>query len=186
MRDREGGTWERAEEVLNQIAHAQQGHGSPGSTGASSARRWAWSSSASARNVPKESGSADPAERDYVRAVLDCYLWLPGTATVSSRHDRRCAQQLYRGGVPLDLVRAAMVVAVARRTFRRGDPLPRVRAVHYFMPVVEELLEFPCDPGYVQYLERQMRPLADAKAAQSGGKQVVVSRRSEGCRRTAG
>jgi hypothetical protein len=79
-----------------------------------------------------------------------------------------------------------MVVAVARRTFRRGDPLPRVRAVHYFMPVVEELLEFPCDPGYVQYLERQMRPLADAKAAQSGGKQVVVSRRSEGCRRTAG
>jgi hypothetical protein len=175
MRDREGGTWERAAEVLSRIAHPQQGHGSPGFTSASSARRWAWSSSASAGSGRKESGSADPAVRDYVRAVLGCYLWLPGTATVTSRHDRSCAQQLYRRGVPLDLVRAAMVVAVARRTFRRGDPLPRVRAVHYFMPVVEELREFPCDPGYVQYLEHQLRPLADAKAAQSGGKQTSPS-----------
>ena len=59
-----------------------------------------------------------------------------------------------------------MVVAVARRTFRRGaDPLPRVRAVHFFLPVVEEMLETPCDPGYVQYLEHQLRPLAAAKAA---------------------
>jgi len=175
MQDREGRTWERAAQILGQIANAQQGQISPDSTGASSARRWAGSSSASAGSGRKESGSADPAERDYVRAILDCYLWLPGTATVTSRHDRRCAQQLYRRGIPLDVVRSAMVVAMARRTFRRGDPLPRVRAVHYFLPVVEELREFPCDPGYVQYLELQLRPLADAKAAQSGGKQTSPS-----------
>jgi hypothetical protein len=67
----------------------------------------------------------------------------------------------------VDLIEIAMVVAVARRTFRRGDPQPRVRAAHDFMPVVEEFLEFPCDPGYVRHLERQLRPLADAKAAQN-------------------
>jgi hypothetical protein len=94
---------------------------------------------------------------------------LPGTSSVTSRHDRRCVEQLYRRGVPLEVVTSALVVAVARRTFRRGrDPLPRVRAVSYFLPVVEEMLEFPCDPGYVQYLEHLLRPLATAKAAESG------------------
>lgn len=121
------------------------------------------SSSGSAESSPKESGSE---EADCVRAVLDCYLWLPGTSSATSRHDRRCAQQLYRRGVPLEVVRSAMVVAVARRTFRRGGSLPRVRAVHYFLPVVEEMLAFPCDPGYLQYLEHRLRPLAAAKAAQ--------------------
>jgi hypothetical protein len=133
---------------------------------ASAASAPASSSSASAEIIPRESESNDPEERDYVRAILDCYLWLPGTACVVSRHDRRCAQQLYRRGIPLVIVRSAMLVAVARRTFRSGDPLPRVRAVHYFLPVVEEMQESPCDPGYVQYLESQLRPLAAAKAAE--------------------
>lgn len=100
-----------------------------------------------------------------MQAVLDCYRWLPGTSTVTSRHDRRCAQQLYRRGVPFEVVKSAMVVAVVRRTFRRGGPLPRVRAIHYFLPAVEEMLECPCDPEYVQYMEHKLRPLADAKRA---------------------
>jgi len=62
MQDREGRTWERAAQILGQIANAQQGQISPDSTGASSARRWAGSSSASAGSGRKESGSADPAE----------------------------------------------------------------------------------------------------------------------------
>lgn len=101
--------------------------------------------------------------REYVQAVLERYLWLPGTGTVTSRHDRRCARALFRQGVALDVVRNAMVVAVARRTFRAGAPLPRVRALHYFLPVVLELLESPVDPGWVQHLERKLRPLAAAK-----------------------
>lgn len=106
---------------------------------------------------PKESESA---ERDYVRGILECYLSLPGTASVTSRHDRSCAQALFRRGVPLDVVKGAMVVAVARRTFREGDPLPRVRALHFFLPVIDELLEEPCIPGYVEYLEQKLRTLA--------------------------
>jgi len=63
----------------------------------------------------------------------------------------------------LEVVRGAMVVAVARRTFRRGDPLPRVRALHFFLPVIDELLEFPCEPGYVRYLEHKLQPLIAEK-----------------------
>lgn len=114
----------------------------------------------SAGMSPKESGSGDSAERAYVRAILDGYLSLPGTASGTSRHDRKCAQTLFRRGVPLDVVKSAMVVAVARRTFREGDPLPRVRALHFFLPVIDELLEEPCLPGYVDYLEQKLRTLA--------------------------
>ena len=162
MRDREDPGWMKVAEVLQRIENMQKGHGS---CVASAVGSQVSSSSGSAERSPKESGSRDPLERDYVRAVLDCYLWLPGTSSVTSRHDRRCAQQLYRRGVSIEVVMSAMVVAVARRTFRQGASLPRVRAVHYFLPVVEEMLEFPCDPGYVQYLEYQLRPLAEAKFA---------------------
>jgi hypothetical protein len=162
MRNREDPGWKRVAEVLERIAKT---HEDDRSSVVSAVSGQVSSSSGSAERRPKESESSDPLERDYVEAVLDCYLRLPGTSSVTSRYDRRCAQQLYRRGVPLEVVRSAMVVAVARRTFRRGGPLPRVRAVHYFMPVIEEMLEFPCDPGYVQYLEQQLRPLAAAKLA---------------------
>jgi len=118
----------------------------------------------SAGMSPKESGSGDPVECDYVRAILDCYLNLPGTASVTSRHDRKCARALFRRGIPFDVVKAAMVVAVARRTFRDGDPLPRVRALHFFLPVIDELLEEPCIPGYVDYLEQKLQREAAAKS----------------------
>lgn len=172
MRGDENQGWDRVAEVLRRIASAKEGRGGPV---ASSASEPASSASASAASTPKESVSGDPAERDYVRAVLDCYLWLPGTASITSRHDRKCAQALFRRGVPLELVKTAMVVAVARRTFRSGGPPPRVRAVHYFLPVVEELLESPVAPGYVQYLEDLLRPLAAAKLSASGGKPSASS-----------
>ena len=166
MRGGEDRAWEKVAEVLRRIASAKEDRGCPA---ASSARKRVWSSSGSAGSTRKESASGDPAERDYVRAVLECYLWLPGTASVTSRHDRKCAQALFRRGVPLELVKTAMLVAVARRTFRSGGPLPRVRAVHFFLPVVEELLETPVAPGYVQYLEHKLRPLAAAKPNAGGG-----------------
>lgn len=138
---------------------ADSGHGL-NSHAASSVGEGASSSFGSAGTSPRASGSSDAEERHYVRALLDCYRQLPGTPRVMSRCDRRCARALFGRGVPLDLVESAMVVAVARRTFRRGDPLPRIRALHFFLPVIEELLEVACDPGYVQYLKGKLETLA--------------------------
>jgi hypothetical protein len=79
---------------------------------------------------------------------------------------------LFEQGVPLQVVNAALTVAVARRTFRGGEPLPGVRALHYFLPVIEEVqqsggLHAPlCDASYLAYLERKLRPLAAARKPQ--------------------
>lgn len=137
-----------------------------GSDAASSAGARGSSCCGSPEKSPTESGWKGAAEAEFVRAVLDYYLWLPGTATVVSRHDRACARALFRRGVPLEVVRGAMAVAVARRTFRQGHPLPRVRALHFFLPVIDELLEVPCEPGYARYLEQKLGPLAAVKAAE--------------------
>jgi hypothetical protein len=137
------------------------------SLGVSSAIVSASSSCDSAKSTPKESGRRDPAGREYVEAMLDFYLWLPGTPRSTSRYDRRYAKRLFERGVPLAVVETAMIVAVARRTFRTGDPLPPIRAVAYFGPAVEEVLELAPDTGYVRYLKDKLRPLAQAKVAPS-------------------
>lgn len=145
----------RKQEAELQIGGGDFGHG-PNSHAAPSVGAGASSSFGSAGASRRASESSDSEERRYVRALLDCYRQLPGTPRVTSRCDRKCAQALFRQGVPLGLVESAMVVAVARRTFRRGDPLPRIRALHFFLPVIDELLEVPCDPGYVQYLTNKL------------------------------
>jgi hypothetical protein len=38
-----------------------------------------------------------------------------------------------------------------------------VRSLHYFLPVVEEVLELPPDPGYLQYLAGKLQPLVAQK-----------------------
>ena len=150
-------------EVLRHLATARDhSHERPA---ASSAAAPASSFYGFRRQRPKETASPATVAQRYVQAVLEHYLWLPGTPSVTSRHDRRCAQTLYRRGIALEVVHSAMVLAVARRTFRTGTPLPRVRAVHFFLPVIDELLECPCYPDYIHYLKCKLRPLAAAKAA---------------------
>lgn len=140
-------------------------HAGEGRPAASSAGEPGSPGSGSRALRQKASGTdADAPVRQYVEAILERYLWLPGTSRVTSRHDRRCAETLFRRGVPLETVLAALMIGVARRTFRGGDPLPRVRALHYFSPVIEGLQQVDLDPTYLHHLERKLRPLATEKA----------------------
>jgi hypothetical protein len=150
--------WNRVGDVLQAVPRVA----SPDVLGAAAAA----SSSCDTPPTPrKASGRRDPRERDYVVAVLECYASSPDTPTVTSRHDRRCAQEWFRRGVPLEVVKSALILASARRLMRNGEPLPRVRAVAYYRPVVEELLETPCDPSYIAYLSRKLEPHVAAKRA---------------------
>lgn len=118
--------------------------------------------------LPAE-GGLQSLKRRYVEAVLGRYLWLPDTPVVCSRHDRRLAREWCERGIPLIVIEAALLLAATRRALREPylKPLPRVRALHYFAPVVRELLEEPEDPDhdYLVCLLRRLRPLAEVKAA---------------------
>ena len=104
-------------------------------------------------------------ERLYLEAVLTTYSSLPGTPERPSRQDRRLARDLCRRGVPLRTVRTALLLAAARRTLRSGPPLAPVRTLHYFLPAIDEVLEHPPDPGYVDYLAAKLKPFASQKTA---------------------
>lgn len=110
-------------------------------------------------------GLSHEAERHYVETVLDRYLWLPVTPVRLGRQDHRCARALYARRVSLEVVEGALLLAAARRTFRPkdADPLRPIGALHYFLPVIEELLETGMPPGYTEYLIARLRPLAEAK-----------------------
>lgn len=103
----------------------------------------------------------DP-DRDYVGRLLALYRHTPDTSGRIRRTDRRLAASLRARGVPLQTVHAALLLASARRAFRprRAQPLAPIATLHYFLPVIDELVASPLDPAYFQHLRRRMAPLA--------------------------
>jgi hypothetical protein len=96
----------------------------------------------------------DVSAANYVRAVLELYLALPETPVRPSRADRLTAAELYRRGVPLFNVEAALALACARRAGRdqSAPPLNPIRSLRYFLPVIEEIAAWPSLPlAYLQY-----------------------------------
>jgi hypothetical protein len=100
----------------------------------------------------------------YVQAVLDLYRTVPGVLGRVRRADRELADRLFHNGVPFHAIRNAFIVAAARRIRNNAfaTPLPPVRSLHYFLPVLQEVIERP--PGYreiedmLQVLSRECSP----------------------------
>jgi hypothetical protein len=71
--------------------------------------------------------------------------------------------QLWEREVPLRIVEAAFLLASARRAARRPDaiPLGPIRSLHYFLPVIQELLHTPLHHGdaYLAYLRSKVPTL---------------------------
>lgn len=95
----------------------------------------------------------------YRQTLLDLYLRLPDTPRRLSRNDVRLVRQLWERDVPLRIVETAFLLASARRAARRPDamPLGRIRSLHYFLPVLEELLAHPVPESYLAYLRTKMQ-----------------------------
>jgi hypothetical protein len=94
----------------------------------------------------------------YVQTVLDLYLALPDTPTRVSRFDRSLALQLFQRAVPRSTIEDAFLLASARRLCRPVDapPLGPIRSLHYFLPVIEEIIHQPLPAGYVHYLRHKL------------------------------
>jgi hypothetical protein len=108
--------------------------------------------------------NSDPAI--YVAAVLTLYVDLPDTPLRASVPDQRQARLWFDRGVPLEVVETALLLACLRRTVRPADvpPLPRIRSLAYFQPVIEELQKHPVAGGYLQYLRLKLRGIVDNPA----------------------
>ncbi len=104
---------------------------------------------------------SDPAL--YVAAVLTVYVDLPDTPLRASVADQRQARIWFDRGVPLEVVQTALLLACLRRMVRPTDvpPLPRIRSLAYFQPVIEELQQHPAPGGYLQYLRLKLRGIVD-------------------------
>ena len=94
----------------------------------------------------------------YVKAILDHYRRTLGTLGHARPEDRRLAGVLYDHGVSVEQVKAALLLAVVRRTFRPRDaaPLNPVRSLHYILPLLDEIRLNPPDPGYLRYLQSKL------------------------------
>ena len=94
-------------------------------------------------------------EYEYVRAVLAAYRQTPGTTGQVRRSDRLLAAQLYERDIPLAAVENALVLGASRRLYRStpdAPPLPPVRSLHYFLGLIQEVLDLNMKPLYYEYL----------------------------------
>jgi len=111
----------------------------------------------------------------YTDQLLELYRHTPGTLGRVSREDRSLARELHDRGVSLSMVQEAFLLATARRCLRAPDaaPLAPVRSLHYFVPVIEEIMATPLLVGYADYLKWKLRKVQ----AGHDGALVVRSRR---------
>ena len=94
----------------------------------------------------------------YVAAVVALYSDLPDTPLRPSLTDQALARKLCQDAVPLIVVESALLLATLRRLARASDlpPLPKVRSLAYFLPVITELQQQPLPEGYLAYLRLKL------------------------------
>ena len=103
--------------------------------------------------------TSDP--KHYTNRLLELYRHTPGTLGHVRREDRRLAAALHDRGVSLRIAEEAFRLATARRCLRAPDaaPLAPVRSLHYFVPVIEELMAAPLPDGYADYLKHKLKKI---------------------------
>jgi hypothetical protein len=103
-------------------------------------------------------GALPATREEYIQKALAAYRSTPGTTGAVRRPDRSLAAQLHDRGVPLMIVENALVLAAARRLARSAGapPLPAVRSLAYFVPVIEEVLSMRVSPDYFRYLRQKI------------------------------
>jgi hypothetical protein len=118
---------------------------------------------------------SDPAV--YITAVILSYVELPETPLSASIQDQPLARRLHDRGIPLHLVESAMLLASLRRLVRPADlpPLPPIRSLAYFQPLIEELLVHPMPDNYLDYLRFKLTRITRDKTASAEVQKNTVS-----------
>lgn len=92
-----------------------------------------------------ETPDSESPRSKYVRLLLQTYRDTPGVLGRVRHADRELAARLYKDAVPLHLIKTAFLIAVARRIRNNAfsTPLPQIRSLHYFLPILSEIRERP-------------------------------------------
>jgi hypothetical protein len=103
----------------------------------------------------------------YLTAVVMAYVELPETPLSANLQDHRQARRLYDRGIPLRIVESAMLLGSLRRLIRPAHlpPLPPIRSLAYFQPVIDELLAHPMPENYLEYLRLKLNRFAARSAS---------------------
>jgi len=101
-------------------------------------------------------------EAEYVAELLTLYADLPDTPLRPSPADQALARKLFTEAVPMTLTESAFLLGTLRRLSRAPGlpPLPKIRSLAYFLPVIEELKLQPLPDGYRDYLKLKLRRLS--------------------------
>lgn len=96
--------------------------------------------------------------RVYANKLLELYIGLPDTPSQTSRYDRQLAYELYHQNVSLETVEAALLLGSARRIFRDPSypPLGPIRSLHYFLPLIQEVIATHLPDDYLRYLRHKL------------------------------
>lgn len=95
--------------------------------------------------------------KDYSRAVLSLYARLPDTPAKARSTDRLTLEQLHARGIPIGTIESALLLASARRLCRDPrKPLPQIRSLAYFLPVIDEISKNPLPAGYLAYIRSKV------------------------------
>jgi len=106
-------------------------------------------------------------QASYVASVAALYADLPDTPMRASISDHWLARRLFDERVPLRIVETALLLGSLRRLVRPPGtpPLPPIRSLAYFRPVVAELQAQPVPEGYLDYLRLKLNTAAKALPA---------------------
>jgi hypothetical protein len=114
--------------------------------------------------IPDNTKACSSNRENYINQALELYRCVPGTLGRIRREDRLLAADLHDRGIDLSTLEAAFVLAAARRSLRSPDahPLAPIRSMHYFLPVIEEILANPPASEYLAYLKSKIKKYAAA------------------------
>ena len=101
-------------------------------------------------------------DASFVAAGLTLFADLPDTPLRPSPADQSLARRLFTDAVPLPLIESALLLGTLRRLSRAPGlpPLPKIRSLAYFLPVIEELQLQPLPDGYLHCLRLKLRRLS--------------------------
>jgi hypothetical protein len=122
--------------------------------------------------TPDEEGS-------YVESVRKRFMTLGCTSARFSPSDERLAGSFEQKGIPLAVIEDAMLVGACRKyvSWLNSGPSAPISSLHYFEPIIEEVMERPFPTGYRDYMRLQMDKLArlHAERAEEKGPEDVCS-----------